>query len=150
MTRSDRRILLVAGVLLLLLVFGFSGSVGMMRGYGPGMMGWYGYQTLGGWAWLAPVGMGLGMLIFWGLLIAVVVLLARSISREGDAPSKAARAVLDQEFAPGGGTCSSGGASQQLSMPPREHCSVNRFRWKRAIEDRTTVIDYDVSEADVS
>jgi putative membrane protein len=101
MTRSDRRILLLAGVLLLLLVFGFSGSVGMMRGYRPGMMGWYGYQTLGGWAWLAPVGMGLGMLIFWGLLIAVVVLLARSIARERDAPSESARAVLDRRFAAG-------------------------------------------------
>jgi putative membrane protein len=101
MTRSDRRILLLAGVLLLLLVSGFSGGVGMMHGYGPGMMGWFGYQPMGSWAWVATVGMSLGMLIFWGVLIGVGVWLVRSIGREQDTPSESPRAILDRRFATG-------------------------------------------------
>lgn len=48
------------------------GSWGMMGG--PGMMGGYGFRPMG-WAG------GLGMLLVWGLVIAGVVWLVRSVTR---------------------------------------------------------------------
>lgn len=49
--------------------WGFRNGYGMMGGYGgPGMMGNWGFSPLG---WL---GMGLGMLLMWGVPIALIVL----------------------------------------------------------------------------
>ncbi len=49
--------------------WGYRGGYGMMGGYGgTGMMGGWGYSPLG---WL---GMGLGMLLMWGLPIGLLVL----------------------------------------------------------------------------
>jgi len=45
---------------------------------------------------------GLGMLLFWGLLIFVVVLLIKSFSRDdAETSGSTARAMLDQRFARG-------------------------------------------------
>ena len=41
------------------------------------MMGWYG----GGWGIGAWIGMGLGMIVFWGLVVVAVVALVRGSSR---------------------------------------------------------------------
>jgi putative membrane protein len=101
MTHSDRRILLLVGLSLLVLVSGLLGGVGMMGGLGPGMMGWYGYQPMGSWGWIAALGMSMGMLIFWGSLIALAVWLVRSFGREDDRPSETARATLDRRLAEG-------------------------------------------------
>ena len=43
------------------------------------MMGWYG----GGWGMGAWAGMGLGMVVLWGVVILAVVSLVRSSSRTG-------------------------------------------------------------------
>jgi putative membrane protein len=101
MTHADRRILLLVGLSLLVLVSLLLGGVGMMGGPGPGMMGWYGYQPMGSWGWIAALGMSMGMLIFWGSLIALAVLLVRSFGREDDRPSETPRAILDRRLAEG-------------------------------------------------
>ena len=54
--------------------YGFRGMMG-----GPGMMGGYGFPMMG-WAG------GLGMLLFWGLVIAGIVWLVRSTSQGREHP----------------------------------------------------------------
>jgi len=71
------------------------------------MMGWYG----GGWGAGQWVGMGLGMLVFWGLVIALIVALLRWSGPEHhrDYPAtpaagpdqSAALQILDERFARG-------------------------------------------------
>jgi putative membrane protein len=64
------------------------------------MMGWYGD---GGWGWGAWLAMSLMMLVFWGGLVAVLVMLVRSVRQPG-APQDAsgdARRILDERFARG-------------------------------------------------
>lgn len=57
------------------------------------------------WGWLGWLGMGLGMVVFWGALIGGVVLLARLLcgpSAEEAGPSAdSAREVLKRRFAAG-------------------------------------------------
>ena len=45
------------------------------------MMGWYGGSGWGVGAW---IGMGLGMVVFWGLVILAVVAIVRGASRTRD------------------------------------------------------------------
>ncbi len=66
----------------------------------------YGYSD--GWGWGAWVAMGLMMLVFWGLVAAVVIAIFRSPTHRGEGPppppAKAeddAMAILDQRFARG-------------------------------------------------
>jgi putative membrane protein len=44
---------------------------------------------------------GLGMIIFWGLIILLVVWLARSVSGERPSERKSARQILDERYANG-------------------------------------------------
>jgi putative membrane protein len=65
------------------------------------MMFWYD-NDLSGWGW---VGMTVGMVLFWGLVITGIVLLVRAISRP-DQPSAApppadAQQLLAERFARG-------------------------------------------------
>ena len=71
------------------------------------MMGWYGGSGWGVGAW---IGMGLGMVVFWGLVILAVVAIVRGASRTRDQrrlPSPPARGTytaldsLDDRFARG-------------------------------------------------
>jgi putative membrane protein len=66
-------VLLLGGVWLGYAGVGSYGAWGMMGGY-PGMMGGYGYPIIG---WVG----GLGMLLFWGLVIAGIVWLVRSTTQ---------------------------------------------------------------------
>ncbi len=75
----------VAALILLLggAWFGFAGaspygSWGMMGG--PGMMGGYGFPAMG---WVG----GIGMLLFWGLVIAGVVWIIQSATRGNQQPT---------------------------------------------------------------
>lgn len=71
------------------------------------MMGWYG----GGWGVGQWAGMGLGMLLFWGVVIALVVLVLRRPGQRHEhhhheAPHSAADQatalrILDERFARG-------------------------------------------------
>ena len=54
----------------------------MMHGCGYGTMAPYTWATANGWGWAGLIVMALGMLVFWGCLIAGVVLLARPIAVE--------------------------------------------------------------------
>lgn len=68
----------IIGIVAVVILFSFGGGMmsgwgfrnghGMMGGYGGGMMFNWGYAPLG---WL---GMGLGMLLMWGLPIGLIVL----------------------------------------------------------------------------
>lgn len=71
------------------------------------MMGWYGHDWgFGGW-----IGMGLGMVVFWGLVIFGIVALVRWVgsdrSRAHDMPDRPATTdrtalqILDERFARG-------------------------------------------------
>lgn len=45
---------------------------------------------------------GIGMLLFWGAIIALVVLLSRSFSQSrGESSHKSAREILDERYARG-------------------------------------------------
>ena len=78
---SSTRGLVIAGGALLLVALVFSTLTGGMMGshmFGPG-------RTEGG-AWMWGLGMGFGglaMLLFWGVLILGIVLLARSLAARG-------------------------------------------------------------------
>ena len=48
------------------------------------MMFWTDHD-LSGWGWVA---MATGMVVFWGLLIALVVILVRSLDRPADPPTR--------------------------------------------------------------
>ncbi len=71
------------------------------------MMGWYGHGAWGAGSW---IGMGLGMIVFWGLVIFAIVALLRWSSqprqRDGSTQVLAADAsgalqTLDERFARG-------------------------------------------------
>ncbi len=78
---------------------------GMMGGYGFGMMGRGIFGAAQGWGWLGLLGMGLGMVVFWGALIGGVVLLARLLSGQtadhAGAGTDSAQEVLKRRFAAG-------------------------------------------------
>lgn len=78
MDKSNRGLLIVFGVLILVFLIGPLLGGGMM---GQGMMGGYGPQGMfgaNGWAWGLVAGLGLlSMLAFWGALIVGVVMLVR-------------------------------------------------------------------------
>ncbi len=104
MQRNNRGVWIALGVLALIL---FAGP--MLGGgfWGPGMMGGrYGGQPVGldGWMWGLGMGLrGVGMLVFWGVVIALVVLFARRAS--GGSPPAAypddAEEILRRRFAAG-------------------------------------------------
>ncbi len=80
------------------------------------MMGWYGN---GGWSAGTWVGMGLGMLLFWGLVVVAVIALWHGLGRDRggpagppaqppatsaappEAPASHALAILDERLARG-------------------------------------------------
>ncbi len=59
------------------------------------MMGWYGN---GGWSAGTWVGMGLGMLLFWGLVVVAVIALWHALGRARSGPA----GPSTQAFGPGG------------------------------------------------
>ena len=64
------------------------------------MMFWTDHD-LSGWGWVAMVS---GMVVFWGLLIAVVVVLARGLNRPADqayGPRLSPEQLLAERFARG-------------------------------------------------
>ncbi|NNH69306.1 SHOCT domain-containing protein [Nocardia uniformis] len=66
-------------------------------------MFWYDHQNMNGWGY---AGMGIGMVLFWGLIIAAIVVLIR-LSVRSDQPPRpttgpsAAEQLLAQRFARG-------------------------------------------------
>jgi putative membrane protein len=67
--------------------------------WGPGMMGNWGYGMMG---WFGPI----MMLVFWGLLILVLILLARwlwmtSQKNQGQTKSESALDILKRRYASG-------------------------------------------------
>ena len=67
----------------------------------------YGWHD-GGWGWGAWVAMGFMMVVFWGLLVALVVVLLRSPGHRHDGPPHGearprdeALRILDERFARG-------------------------------------------------
>src|SRR6266511_567376 len=73
--------------------------------WGGGMMGRGIFGAAQGWGWLGLLGMGLGMVVFWGALIGGVVLLARLLSGQtadhAGAGTDSAQEVLKRRFAAG-------------------------------------------------
>lgn len=96
MDDTTRKLLIAVGVLLLVGV-GLSTLTGGMMGrhmVGPGMV------ADRGWIW--GVGMGLGMLLFWGALIVGIVLLVRLTATSAGAQSHATPLdVLKRRYAAG-------------------------------------------------
>lgn len=70
------------------------------------MRGWYGDGGWGSGGWSAGswIGMGLGMLVFWGLVIVAVIALVRwvSLGRRGDEVAMAQPAMTAQQVMTGG------------------------------------------------
>ena len=52
------------------------------------MMGWYGWDHMGGWGWVATT---LGSLLFLALLGLIAWLVVRAVRRPGDGPPRSAR-----------------------------------------------------------
>ena len=52
------------------------------------MMGWYGWDHMGGWGWAATT---FGSLVVLGLVGLVVWVVVRAVRRPGDGPSRLAR-----------------------------------------------------------
>lgn len=65
-------------------------------------MGWYGGA---GWGWGGWLGMGMVMVVFWGLLIAGAVALVRVLGRDRvpgrSTSTSSAQQILDERFARG-------------------------------------------------
>ena len=104
MRRTDRGLWIALGVLVLIVLAGRALGTGMMMG--RGMDGWYGAHPFAGGGWMWGLGMGLGwlgMLAFWGALIALAVLLFRRYAGpapDGE-PGESVREILDRRFAAG-------------------------------------------------
>jgi putative membrane protein len=84
MDSTTRRFLIALGVLLAV-ALGWSALMGGMMG--PGFMGSdqtgqvpFGPGMMHGYGWMGGLGMGLGMLVFWGLIIVLIYLLVQSPS----------------------------------------------------------------------
>ena len=91
----------IAVLVILMLVSGLLAPLlyGRGYGYGWGMMGGYGFPMMG-------VGMGLGMLVFWVLIIAGGVWLAQSLSRGAGSstmmpPGESPLDILKRRYAKG-------------------------------------------------
>lgn len=100
MDKTTRSVVVIGGVLLVATVVLSTVTGGMMMSHMRG----FGAPQGGGWMW--GFGMGLGglmMLLFWGALIAGIVLLARSINGGGaDAPWETTSLdVLKRRYAAG-------------------------------------------------
>lgn len=61
------------------------------------MMFWSGHD-LTGWGWVAAT---VGMVVFWGLLIALAVVIVRGVNRQADGPRPSPERLLAERFARG-------------------------------------------------
>ena len=97
MDRTTRTLLvslaIVVGVVLL-----FSALAGAMMGPVLGERGYFGPDLMRGHAWMWGLGMGFGgltMVLFWGVLLVGLVLLARSVGMSAGIGRRSASTPLD-------------------------------------------------------
>jgi putative membrane protein len=112
MDRTNRRVLIILGVLVLAILLGpllMGGMMGPGSFWGPGMM-WgnasEGAPATGGWRWGLAMGLGgLMMLAFWGAIIAGSILLVRWLwtasTQSGGADRETALEILQRRYAAG-------------------------------------------------
>ena len=106
MNKNTKTALIIIGsaIGILIIVSSILGAINGWRGWGmmgPGMMGNYGLYGGYGWWWIMP----LVMFVFWGLVIAGLVLLIRAIARGSTSSSQkqadSALEILKQRYARG-------------------------------------------------
>ena len=104
MNQNVRTILISGGVIVAVLTIVpiIIGAVSGWQGYGYGMMG---PGMMGNFGWGGFMGMGIGMVIFWGLVIWGIVALSRRVGSPGGAGSSnqsdSALEVLKKRYARG-------------------------------------------------